>query len=145
MFKHLLLPTDGSTISERAVLQGLRLARTFSARVTAVHVIPEFHILTYRTDMLEDTRDEFLADCRRQAEKFLAFVEKAAREEGVLCDTVTPVSDHPYEAIIDVAQRQNCDLIVMASHGQRGAKARLLGSETTKVLTHSTVPVMVYR
>jgi len=145
MFKHLLLPTDGSTISEKAALEGLRLARTFRARVTAVHVIPEFHILTYRTDMLEDTRDEFLSDCRRQAEKFLAFVEKAAREEGVMCDTVTRVSDHPYEAIIDVAQNLGCDLIVMASHGQRGAKARLLGSETTKVLTHSTVPVMVYR
>lgn len=145
MFKHLLLPTDGSPLSERAVLEGLRLARGFRARVTAVHVVPEFHVLTYHVDMLEDTRDEFLADCKRQAEKFLAFVDKAAREEGVLCDTLMRVSDHPYEAIIDVAQMQGCDLVVMASHGQRGAKARLLGSETTKVLTHSAIPVLVYR
>ena len=145
MFKHLLLPTDGSPLSERAVLEGLRLARGSRARITAIHVVPEFHVLTYHVDMLEDNRDEFLADCKRQAEKFLAFVDKAAREEGVLCDTLMRVSDHPYEAIIDVAQSQGCDLIVMASHGQRGAKARLLGSETTKVLTHSAIPVLVYR
>lgn len=145
MFKHLLLPTDGSSLSERAVLEGLRLARGFRARVTSIHVVPEFHVLTYRTDMLEDTRDEFLADCKRQADKFLTFVDKAAREEGVLCDTLMRVSDHPYEAIIDVALAQGCDLIVMASHGQRGAKARLVGSETTKVLTHSAIPVLVYR
>ena len=145
MFKHLLLPTDGSPASEKAVLEGLRLARLFRARVTGVHVVPEFHILTYRTDMLEDTREEFLADCRRQAEKFLAFIDKSAREEGVLYDTLTRVSDHPYEAIVDLAQHQGCDLIVMASHGLHGAKSRLLGSETTKVLTHSTLPVLVYR
>jgi nucleotide-binding universal stress UspA family protein len=145
MFKHLLLPTDGSPASEKAVLEGLRLARAFRARVTGVHVVPEFHILTYRIDMLEDTRDEFLADCRRQAEKFLAFIDKSAREEGVLCDTLTRVSDHPYEAIVDLAQHQGCDLIVMAPHGQHSAKSRLLGSETNKVLTHSTLPVLVYR
>lgn len=145
MFKHLLLPTDGSTLSEKAVLQGLRLARGFRARVTGIHVLPEFHVLTYRTDMLEDTREEFRADCRRQAEKFLLFVDKAAREESVLCDTLVRVSDHPYEAIIEVAREQGCDLIVMATHGQRGARSRLVGSETTKVLTHSSIPVLVLR
>lgn len=145
MFKHLLLPTDGSPLSERAVLEGLRLARGFRARVTGIHVVPEFHVLTYHVDMLEDTRDEFLADCKRQAEKFLAFVDKAAREEGVLCDTLMRVSDHPDEAIVEVALQQGCDLIVMASHGRRGARARLLGSETTKVLTHTTIPVLVIR
>lgn len=145
MFKHLLLPTDGSRLSEKAVLEGLRLARGFRARVTGVHVVPEFHVLTYHADMLEGTRDEFLADCKRQAEKFLVFVDKAAREEGVLCDTLMRVSDHPDEAIVEVALQQGCDLIVMASHGRRGARARLLGSETTKVLTHTTIPVLVIR
>jgi nucleotide-binding universal stress UspA family protein len=145
MFKHLLLPTDGSALSEKAVLQGLRLARGFRGRVTGIHVVPEFHVLTYRTDMLEDTREEFLADCRKQAEIFLAFVDKTAREEGVLCDTYVRVSDHPYEAIVDTAQEHGCDLIVMASHGQRGARSRLVGSETTKVLTHTTIPVLVIR
>src|SRR5258706_2229178 len=106
MFKHLLLPTDGSPASEKAVLEGLRLARAFRARVTGVHVVPEFHILTYRTDMLEDTREEVLADCRLQAEKFLAFIDKSAREEGELGDTLTRLIDHAYSVIVQLAQHQ---------------------------------------
>ncbi|WP_428421567.1 universal stress protein [Methylibium sp.] len=145
MFKHLLLPTDGSGTSEAAVRKGLQFAKEQQARVTAVHVVPEFHTLTYRTTMLEDTREEFIAECKAQAQKFLSEVERAAKEEGVACRTVMITHDHPHEAINDTAAQSGCDLIVMASHGRRGIKGLLLGSETQKVLTHATLPVLVLR
>jgi nucleotide-binding universal stress UspA family protein len=143
MFTHLLVPTDGSAFSEAAARQALRLAKEQEARVTVVHVIPEFHVLSYRTTQLEDTRDEYLAHCKAQAQQYLGHIEAAAREQGVPCDTVVATSDHPYEAITATAEREHCDLIVMASHGRRGLKSLLLGSETQKVLTHSKTPVLV--
>ena len=145
MFKHLLLPTDGSALSQEAVRKGLRLAKEQGARVTAVHVLPEFHVLTYHVAMLEDTREQFIADCTKQAEKYLEAVRQCAGEEGVACETRSVVSDHPHEAITGTAEKSGCDLIVMASHGRRGLQGLLLGSETLKVLTHSKVPVLVLR
>ena len=143
MFTHLLVPTDGSAFSEAAAQRALRLAREQEARVTVMHVIPEFHVLSYRTTLLEGTREDYLAQCRSQAQRYLGEIEKLAREEGVPCDTVVVASDHPYEAITATAEREHCDLIVMASHGHRGLKSLLLGSETQKVLTHSQTPVLV--
>jgi nucleotide-binding universal stress UspA family protein len=145
MFTHLLLPTDGTPLSEAAVRRGLALAREQQARVTAIHVVPEFHVLSYRTERIGDTRDEFLAHCRESSQKYLAAVESAAREEGVPCSTVAVTSDHPYEAIIRTAESARCDLIVMASHGRRGLQGLVIGSETHKVLTHTKVPVLVLR
>ena len=145
MFKHLLLPTDGSPLSEAAVRQGLLLAKDQQARVTAIHVVPEYHVLTYRTAMLEDTREEFLAACRAQAKTFLAEVQRSAEELDVPCATVIATHDHPHEAITATASAEGCDLIVMASHGRRGLKGLLIGSETQKVLTHSAIPVLVLR
>lgn len=145
MFKHLLLPTDGSAFSEAAARRALQLAKEQEARVTVIHVVPEFHVLSYRTSLMEGTREEFLADCRKQAQQFIAEVEKVAREEGVPCDSVVASSDHPYEAIAATAEREHCDLIVMASHGRRGVSALLLGSETQRVLIHTTIPVMIVR
>ncbi|HJV59347.1 MAG TPA: universal stress protein [Albitalea sp.] len=145
MFKHLLLPTDGSPSADAAVLQGLRLARSMGARATAVHVIPQFHVLTYRVDMLKDTREEFLADSRQRGEQCLAALAKAAREEGVPFETLLETSDHPHDAIVAAAERLGCDLIVMASRGLHGGRLALLGSETTKVLMHGSTPVLVYR
>ena len=95
--------------------------------------------------MLEDTREQFLVESRAQAEKNLATLKRAATEAGVPCDTVVETSDHPYEAIIRTADSRGCDLILMASHGRRGMQGKLLGSETQKVLTHTTIPVLVYR
>ena len=143
MFKHLLLPTDGSAFSEAAARRALQLAKEQEARVTVIHVVPEFHVLSYRTSLMEGTREEFLAHCKAQAQHFIAEIEKVAREEGVPCDSVVASSDHPYEAIAATAEREHCDLIVMASHGRRGLKSILLGSETQKVLTHSQTPVLV--
>lgn len=145
MFKHLLLPTDGSPQSEDAIRQGIALAKETQARVTGIHVVPEFHVFTYRTDMLEDTRAEYVRDSQAQAAKILQSVENAARDAGVPCDTVCAVSDEPYEAIIRTADEKGCDLIAMASHGRKGLKGLLVGSETQKVLTHSHQPVIVLR
>ena len=103
MFKHLLLPTDGSAFSEAAARRALQLAKEQEARVTVIHVVPEFHVLSYRTSLMEDTREEFLADCKKQAQQFIAEVERVAREEGVPCDSVVVSSDHPYEAIAATA------------------------------------------
>ncbi len=145
MFKHILLPTDGSELSERAVLAGVSFAREVGAEVFGLTVRPEFHTFTYKTDMLEDTEQQFNASAERQAEAFLTFIGNAARTAGVQSTLAQVVSDDPYEAILQAAKERKCDLIVMASHGRRGVKGVLLGSETQKVLVHSDIPVLVYR
>ena len=145
MFKHFLLPTDGSESSEATIQQGMQLARSVRAKVTGFYVMPRFHVFTYHTEMLEDNPEEYARDCKAHADKFLAVIEKAARDAGVECDTEIATSDHTYEAIIKAAQDHDCDLIMMASHGRGGVQGLLLGSETQKVLTHSKVPVLVYR
>lgn len=145
MFKHLLVPTDGSQLSESAALKSIQLARTLGARVTALHVSPRFHVLTYRAEMLEDTRNDYERDSKAHADRYLSFISKAAEEAGVACDTVRQISDDVYVSIIDLARERGCDAIAMASHGRRGIAGVLLGSETQRVLTHSTIPVVVWR
>ena len=145
MFKHLLLPTDGSEASQATLLEGVRLAKELNARITGISVVPEFHVLTFNTMMIEDTREVFIAESRSQALKYLAVLNQAANESGVPCETEVVLGDHPYAAILQACETKGCDLIVMASHGRRGVQALLIGSETQKVLTHSKVPVLVYR
>jgi nucleotide-binding universal stress UspA family protein len=145
MFQQILLPTDGSELSERAVLAGISFAKEIGAQVVALTVRPEFHTFTYKTDMLEDTELEFNAATEKQAEQYLKFITDAAASAGVPCASIQAVSDDPYEAILQTAKERKCDLIIMASHGRRGFKGLLLGSETQKVLVHSDVPVLVYR
>lgn len=145
MFKHILLPTDGSPASEAAIPKVMALAKSEDAFVTAVYVMPEFHVFTYRTDMLEDTKEQFVNDSRMHAAQYLNSAETAAAAAGVRCNTVTLTADHPFEAILRLAAEDHCDLIAMASHGRKGLKGILLGSETQKVLMHSTLPVLIYR
>lgn len=145
MFKHLLVPTDGSALSDAAIQMAVTLATESGAKVTGLHVIPEFHVLAYGTEMIADTEDQFIQITRQHADSYLLVVTKAATQAGVECDTVTRNHAHPYEAIISVAAQRNCDLIVMASHGRGGMRALLLGSETQKVLTHCQIPVLVVR
>jgi nucleotide-binding universal stress UspA family protein len=95
--------------------------------------------------MLADTRNEHAPHARNHAERYLAFIDQAATDAAVLCETTWLVNDHPYEAIVNAAQERHCDLIVMASHGRRGMEGLLIGSETQKVLIHSRIPVLVYR
>lgn len=145
MFKHMLLPTDGSVASEIATRKALDLARGSNARVTGLHVVQPFHVLSANVEMIEDTRAVYEAHSEAHAKACLAVIDKAAREAGVSCETCVVRADHPYEAVIQTARERACDLIVMASHGRRGMQALLLGSETQKVLTHCTVPVLVLR
>ncbi|HSW05792.1 universal stress protein [Aquabacterium sp.] len=145
MFKNLLLPTDGSAVSEAAIRKALGFAREGKARVTGLHVMHPFHLFSYNVEMIEDTREVYERDCQAHAEAYLASIERAAKELDVPCETVLVRADHPYEAIIRCAEQRSCDLIVMASHGRRGMQALLVGSETQKVLTHSKLPVLVLR
>jgi len=145
MYKRILLPTDGSEASQRAILAGVEFAREVGAEVVGLTVTPEFHVLSTDSAMLEDTPDEFAARSAAQGRRLLGDVESAARDAGVACRTEHAIGDDPYDLIIATAQRLGCDLIVMASHGRRGLKGLLLGSETQKVLVHSTIPVLVHR
>ncbi|SDH62482.1 universal stress protein [Paraburkholderia phenazinium] len=145
MFKHLLVPTDGSALSDTAIQMAVSFAREAGAKVTGLHVIPEIHVLAYGTEMIADEEERVVQASRKRAEDHLAVIARAAAQAGVECDTVAANHAHPYEAIISVAAQRNCDLIVMASHGRRGMRALLLGSETQKVLTHSQIPVLVVR
>jgi nucleotide-binding universal stress UspA family protein len=145
MFKHILLPTDGSRQSEQAIFYGVELARQHGVRVTGIHAIPEFHPLTYRITSLDESRDQFSKDAEFHAKHCLDFVLRTAKEANVECDTVVEHSDHPYDAICKVARKLDCDLIVMASHGKRSLVKFLLASETQRVLAHGEVPVLVWR
>lgn len=145
MFKHLLLAVDGSTLSESAFHKGIALAREMNARVTAVRVCPNYHVMTYEVEMLTDTREQYVKAAWEEATRYLNDLAREASSGGVDCQTTYAVNDHPYEAIIKTAQDKECDLIVMASHGRRGVQGLLIGSETLKVLTHSKIPVLVYR
>jgi nucleotide-binding universal stress UspA family protein len=145
MYKHILVPTDGSKLSDAAVKEAVGLAKLLDAKVTLLHVVPEqiWPVYAESAVLIENySRNEMRAESKRQAEVLL---EKAAKKAGVAVNTVQMFSDVPYEAIIKTATKQKCDLIVMSSHGRKGFAGFLLGSETQKVLTHSKVPVLVVR
>ena len=148
MFKHLLLPTDGSKFSERAVQRGIEFAKTIGARVTTLHVIPEFRMMADESFALPTSADlkrRYEKEAKARAEKMLARIGEKARAADVPYDAVAVSGDIPYEKIIETAKKCKCDLIMMASHGRRGISGLLLGSETSKVLTHSKIPVLVVR
>jgi nucleotide-binding universal stress UspA family protein len=147
-FRHILFPTDGSDLSERAADTALSLAKSMGARVTALHVVPPYAPplpdmgVGFTYTMSEDEYDRAV---RIQADEMLARVVERAVESGVDCDTRVVVDSAPWNAIVDEARKRGCDAVVMASHGRRGLAALVLGSETQKVLTHSAVPVLVTR
>lgn len=146
MFKNILVPTDGSERSQRAVRTATELARIHGARLTSIHVIPDYHLLiAYEGAFDPVTEERIEEEAKARAEKYLEFVRQVAAEAGVPCDTVCETSDHPHEAILKTAAARRCDLIVMTSHGRKGLAAVLLGSETRKVLTHADIPVLVVR
>lgn len=145
MFKHVLIPTDGTPLSGQAVDKGLAFARDAGAKATVLTVIEPYHLLSADPEQLADTRDRYEAHARAQAEAVLAAARDVARSHGVAVETVAVEHEHPYQAIIEVAEKRGCDLVAMASHGRRGIGALVLGSETVKVLTHAGIPVLVYR
>jgi nucleotide-binding universal stress UspA family protein len=145
MFKHILLPTDGSELSDAAIREGIRFARSIGAQVTGICVMPLQHPFFYETEIPMGALEQAAQRYKDLAGKYLAMIEKEAKLAGVVCSVVYEQNDYPYDAIIRVAEQKGCDLIMMASHGRRGVGALLIGSETQKVLTHSKIPVLVYR
>jgi len=147
MFKHILVPTDGSELSQDTARQAALFARETGARITAFYAKPEYPVTYYGEGALIDptTPEQFAEIAEQQAQQNLEFVEKLCQDAGVACTKLSLTSDIPYEAIIEAATQSGCDLIFMSSHGRRGFSALLLGSETNKVLTHTKIPVLVYR
>ncbi len=144
MYKRILIPTDGSEASRRAIAAGVELAKTLHAEVVALTVTPEFHVLSFQPSQLEPSAREFAADNNAHATQLLDEVSQVAHEAGVPCASEHAISDHPFEAIIATARSKGCDVINMASHGRKGIKGFLLGSETQKVLLHSNIPMLVH-
>ncbi len=144
MFKRILVPTDGSDITQKAVDAAVALAKSVSAQLYTISVKEPFPYSAI-SEMQPTPPQEFFDAQERIAAKRVAAVVASAQAMGLECRAHTVEALHPWEAIIDHAKQQECDLVVMASHGRRGVTALLLGSETQKVLTHSTIPVLVVR
>lgn len=147
MFKHILVPTDGSQLSADTVKRAIDFARETGAKITFFFAKPDYPVAFYGEGALIDptTPDKFAEMAEKQATEILATHEAAAKAAGVASTSSSAVSDVPYEAIIAAAEDSGADLIFMASHGRKGISGLLLGSETQKVLTHSKIPVLVYR
>jgi len=147
MFKHILIPTDGSKLASESAQAGVRLAAALGARVTAFFAAPPATPIIFKSMLPVGyaTPREHEKMTRKAAESYLGTIAKAAAAAGVACETVSVTSDYPAEAIIAAAKKRRCDLIFMGSHGRRGFRDSLLGSETHKVLSEGPVPVLVYR
>ncbi len=146
MYRHILISTDGSELSQRAVQHGLELAKALGAKVTAVTVESSFDVYglpSSRDYQMAGAFTEYTERAKAHAGKILSTVAQAARAAGVECETAQLLQDHPHQAIIQAAEQRGCDLIVMASHGRSGIAAVVLGSVTNKVLTHTKIPVLV--
>lgn len=147
MFRNILVPTDGSTLSRRAAKMAVQFAKEQGAKVTAIHVVP-----AYQPNIIEDysaktfiSSQQYLVRAKAEAARVLDSVKNAAVAADVPYAGSYATSDFPYVEIVRAAQRNKCDLIIMASHGRRGLSRLILGSETSKVLAHSKIPVLVVR
>ena len=150
MYKSILVPTDGSTLSGKAVKQAVMLAKSIGAKVTIVHatrdykafVKQRYNVLPAMAAPVEKKyKEEYAASSKKILDEACAIGVAA----GIECARVSVIGESPYAAIIKQAAKSKCDLIMMASHGRRGLEGLLLGSETQKVLTHSKIPVLVVR
>jgi len=147
MYRHILIPTDGSELAERGVMHGLSLAKILGAEVTVIIVDERLGAWSsFAESRVTETFAQYYAEqIKKHVESVLDRVANAAKQAGVPCDTIHVQDVQPYEAIIATATDLGCDLIVMASHGRSGLSAVVLGSVTNKVLTHTKVPVLVVR
>ena len=145
MHRHILIPTDGSELSQNAIEYGMALAKAVNAKVTVLTVSVPFQTFMIETGMISDTPEDYRKRTVTLAANYLNAAKEAALAADVVCETVHLEHDQPYLAIIETAAQRSCDLIVMASHGRHGISAVVLGSETVKVLTHSAIPVLVVR
>ena len=147
MFKHILIPTDGSPVSAKAVKAGVAFAKEIGARITGYCALEPIYSQIYGEGYMITGRSLALLEkrARRAAERYVAGIGKAAKAAGVPFQGHISKADSPYAGIIAAARQKHCDLIFMASHGRRGIAGLIMGSVTHKVLTHSRVPVLVYR
>lgn len=144
-FQRILLPIDGSELSLHAFEIGLELAKTFSARAVALHVVPPYNAIAYMAEFLAAAELRYSQHAVESASRYLDQAKLMAKAADVPCECHFVFGEHPYRAILEAAKEHHCDLIVMATHGRHGANRYLLGSETQKVLMHSRVPVLVCR
>ena len=145
MYKRILLPTDGSDLCERAIRHGIALAKTTQAKVVGLTVTQPLHSAMPRSLIPENVAGVVYNEVAKAADEKLGFIQRLADTAGIEFEKVRQSDDHPWQAILLTAKKKQCDLIVMASHGRRGVSAVVLGSETQKVLAHSSIPVLVVR
>ena len=147
MYKHILIPTDGSALSRSAAIAGVKLAKSMGARVTGFYAAPPAMPVEYKGMFPVSYRDpaERSRIIERAARKHLEVIEKAARSGRVRCKVEHVTDDYPAEAIVAAARRNRCDLIFMPTHGRHGFKNSMLGTQTQKVLSLAKVPVLVHR
>ena len=147
MFKHILMPTDGSEHSERAIKRGIELAKLCGAAVTGIHVVQDFRLMGATDEWMSDAvMDERVQEeGRASAARFLAVVQQTAEAAGVPCTTVVATNAHPYDAIVDTANKRGCDLIVMTARYRKGLVALVIGDEASRVLHRASIPVLVFR
>lgn len=145
MFKHILIPTDGSDLSNIAAVNGVTFAKETNARITGLTVTVPYHYVAYEASQVNDTEEQHVKDMKVLADRNLSVLKDAAEKAGVECSLVHCSSEHPYEEIVNTAQERGCDVIFQASHGRRGVRALIMGGETYKVLTHTKIPVLVFR
>ena len=145
MFQHILVATDGSPLSAKAINNAMSLAKSLEARVTVLAVIEPYHAFSKDPAQLADTEAGYKKRSEAEAARILSEADQVAQKTGVAYATLHLEHEQVYQAIIETAGKRGWDLIAMASHGRRGVAALVLGSVTTKVLTHSSLPVLVYR
>ena len=147
MFKHILIPTDGSPVSTRAVKAGIALAREYGAKVTGYHAVEPVPTRLYGEGYLADRRmvAEFERRNQAAARKHIAAIARAARKAGVQFEPVLQTSPRPHDGIVDTAKKRKCDLILMSSHGRSGFDRLLVGSVADKVIQRAGIPVLVYK
>jgi nucleotide-binding universal stress UspA family protein len=145
MYEHILIATDGSDLAGKAVAAGFDLARQLGAQVTVVTVTEPWTAFVTSETTFGFPVDEYEKTANESASRILAGASELARKADLRCATVHAKDQFPAEGILETANKNSCDLIVMASHGRRGLGRLLLGSQAVRVLTHSTVPVLICR
>jgi len=145
MYQHILIPTDGSALSAKAVREGIDLAKSVNARVTLFTASLPYYAFAAEPSLVVDPPEKYTLSIEERARLRLKPGEEYANSVGVKWSARHVYAEHPFQAIIDASRKEGCDLVCMASHGRKGIAAFVLGSETAKVLTHSKVPVLVCR
>jgi len=146
MFKHILMPTDGSEHSERAIKRGIELAKLCNAKVTGIHVIPDYHMMmAYEGAFDSVTEEKIQEEAQQNAARFLEFVKTSAAAANVPCDTVVTTNARPYDAIVNTANERGCDLIVMTARYRKRLVKLIMGDEATRVLHRTSIPVLIFR